>query len=362
MTKLLCVGLTVAVLIAAPSCSCADPVDRAAKARIFSPEDPPKVVASAAEKLPPERVADEARVARRILGMGAAETTERLGPHRYVALVRFEWTGAGTVELKEERTLIAAPGGVSGDFHGIVQSSRDQGLEVMRVAGAVYARSRYGKFRQRLRDRGMAEREREEIFGALRDFDALFQGRLKLEPEGTTAYKGRTAWKYVVGLGGPPQDVAAPAMPLPAPVEPKGGRDPSTQRRLLFFEKRRPTSLSGEVLVDAQTSVVLRARLDGRLVVPAEGEQGKAAEVRLVLDSSLTDIGRDPGLKPPEEFLPDADKPQGIAVALDRFGISRTPSPDGGTRLAPSEGGKGDHRGSRGEPEPEKEPEDEEGQ
>ena len=44
---------------ARPPPACTDPVDKAAKARIFSPEDPPKVVASAAEKLPPEDVADE---------------------------------------------------------------------------------------------------------------------------------------------------------------------------------------------------------------------------------------------------------------------------------------------------------------
>ena len=38
--------------------SCTDPVDKAAKQRIFSPEAPPKAVASAQEKLPPEQLRD----------------------------------------------------------------------------------------------------------------------------------------------------------------------------------------------------------------------------------------------------------------------------------------------------------------
>ena len=336
MNRLVCVGPRAVVLLAALVCACRDPVDRAAKERIFSPEDPPKVVASAAEALPPERLAEDSRVARRVLGMGAAETTERLGPHQYSAKVSFEWTGGRTVKLQEERTLLAGPGGVNGDFHGILDSSRDQGLEVMRVAGAVYARSRHGKFRQRLRDRGMAERKREELFGALKDFDALFQGRLRLEGGGTVVHEGRTAWQYAVSLAQAPM-AAAPGVQLPPPVEPKGGQDASTRRRLLFFEKRQPTSLTGEVLVDAQTSVVLRARLDGRLVVPPEGEQEKRAEVRLVLDASVKNIGQDPALEPPKEFLPDADKPAGIAMALERFGAVRSTSPDGGTPPAESE-------------------------
>jgi hypothetical protein len=55
--------------LALAATACTDPVDKAAKARIFSPEDPPKVVASAAETLPPQEVASDARVARRVLGM-----------------------------------------------------------------------------------------------------------------------------------------------------------------------------------------------------------------------------------------------------------------------------------------------------
>lgn len=300
--------------------ACSDAVDKAAKKRIFSPEDPPKAVSSASEKLPPEQVASDGRIARRILGMGAAEATERIGPHAYSAKVSFEWIGNGrTVKLVESRTLAAGPGGVAGDFRGVIENSRDQGLEVLRVKGQVFARSRYGKFRQRLRDRGMAEREREEIFGAIRDFDALFHGRLKLSEAGTVTHEGRTAWKYSVSLG--PAAESTDERPLPPRlVQRDGGVDETTRRRLAFFERRTPRALEGEVWVDAQTSVVVKARLTGRLgVATDEGE----AELRMVVETAMTEIGKDPGLTAPEEFLPDEDKPIGIAEALDRFGIPR---------------------------------------
>jgi hypothetical protein len=276
-------------------------------------------------------VADNPHVARRILGMDASEVTERLGPHTYKAKIDFEWStkDAPPVRLSETRSLQAGPGGVSGDFHGQLDNTREQGLEVMRVGGKVYARNRFGTYRQRLRDRGMAERTRSELTGALRDMDALFQGRMHLEPQGTVSYEGRVAWRYQVKLAEKPED-GAPRH-LPKLLEPKNGRDETTHRRQAFFESRVPKSLDGEVLVDSATSVVLKARLDGHLVVPAD-KSPEAAELRMSLESTLTEIGKDPRLQPPEKFLPDADKPEGIADALDRFGIPRAKTgADGGT-------------------------------
>jgi hypothetical protein len=309
---------------------CSESVDKAAKKRIFSPEDPPQAIASAKEKLRPEDVADKPQVARRILGMGAAEATERLGAHRYNAQVMFEWTAPKrSVKLTETRALIAGEGGVNGDFHATQENSREQGLEVMRVQGTVYARNRYQKFRQRQRDRGMAERVREEIHGAIRDFDTLFLGRLKLTPEGTVTHEGRSAWRYTVSLAAQaPAEATDDA--LPQVLTPKGGVDDTTKRRMAFSEKREPRALQGEVLVDAQTSVVVKARLDGRVHVP-NNPAGGEADLRATMSAEVTDIGKDPRLSAPKEFLPDEDKPEGIAAMLDRFGIPHGDSkPDAG--------------------------------
>jgi hypothetical protein len=329
--------VVIALVLVLPTCS--DPVDKAAKARIFSPEDPPPAVAAASEKLPPQDVADTPAIARRILGMSAAEATERIGAHRYSATISWEWSGgpaAGkgtgkTVRLKENRELLAGPGGMSGDFFASLSNTNNLGLEVVRVAGKVYARSTYGKdgagkFRQRLRDRGMAERVRDEAFGAVRDVDQLFRGRLKLSAQGTSLIEGRTAWKYAVSLG---EALPEPPSTLPPLLEPKSGVDDTTKRRRNFYEKRVPRSLQGEIYVDADTSVVLKAHLDGRIGV-AGADGGFDAELRLALDATMSDIGKTPRIEVPKDFLPDEDKPEGIAAALKRFGIERTSSADGG--------------------------------
>lgn len=312
--------------------ACADPVDKAAKQRIFSPEDPPQAVAAASEKLPPQDVADKPAVARRVLGMSAAEATERIGAHKYSATISWEWSGGGkNVRLKESRELLAGPGGMSGDFFAALSNTNNQGLEVMRVGGKVYARSTYGKdgagrYRQRLRDRGMAERMRDEAFGAVRDFDQLFRGRLRLSAQGTSTFEGRTAWKYVVTLADAAEENVAK---LPPVLEPKGGADDTTRRRKAFYELRTPRSLQGEIYVDADTSVVVKTHLDGRLAVSGS-DAGVDAELRLVLDSSMTDLGKSPRIEVPKDFLPDEDKPEGIAAALKRFGIDRASAADGG--------------------------------
>lgn len=303
---------------------CTDPVDQAAKKRIFSPEDPPQAVAAASQKLPPEEAAARRDLTRRILEMGAAETTERIGPHVYSATITWEWTSAGkNVRLKELRELESGPGGVSGDFVARLSNTDEQGLEVIRVGGRVFARSTWGKdgagrFRQRLRDRGMAERIREEASGALRDFDQLFFGRLQLTAQGTSTLEGRTAWKYVVSLADAPP---AEDSKLPPLLEPKN-LDATTKRRRRFYQSRTPRSLQGEVYVDAETSVVLRARLEGRVGVAATEEDAES-ELRLVIDSSLSRIGKPPSIEAPKDFLPDEDKPDGVAAALQRFGIER---------------------------------------
>jgi hypothetical protein len=313
--------------------ACTDPVDAAAKKRIFSAEDPPLAVARASEKLPPESVADTPRLARRVLGMGAAEATERIGAHHYQASILWEWASAGLtpVKLQETRVLQAATGGINGDFSASLSNSNNLGFEIVRVGGKVFARSTYGKngaakFRERRRDRGIAEQLREEAYGAMRDFDALFKGQLKLTAQGTVTFAERLAWKYAVSLDPSAKESNAP---LPTLLTPKNGIDDTSKRRKAFFEKRKPKTLVGEVFVDAKTSVVLSAELDGRIAV--EGGAEPASELHLSLKVTMSQIGTPVVLAVPTDALPDEDKPAGIAAALERFGIERT-VPDGGVR------------------------------
>jgi hypothetical protein len=323
-SRLLTAGLA---LLAA----CTDPVDRAAKERIFSPEAPPPVVASAKETLDAQKLASDPKLAHRVVDMGPAEVTERLGPHRFSAEVSFEWSaGKDRVKLTETRLLESAAGGVAGDFHARMDNSREQGLEVVRARGQVFARSKYGKYRLRLRDRGMAERTRDETAAALRELDGLFQGRLELALDGPTSVEGRPAVRYTVRLaeGSAPAKGARGETP-PSVAYARGGLDEDSARRQRFMDQRQPKKLGGEVLVDSATGVVLRAHLDGTLAVPGASGTGPA-QLHVVLDERIRDVGKPVSIQVPEGHLPDADKPEGIADALDRFGIQRKAAPDAG--------------------------------
>jgi len=289
------------------------------------------VVASAKESLDSQKLASDPKLAHRVVDMGPAEVTERLGPHRFSAEVSFTWTaGKDSVKLTETRLLESAAGGVAGDFHARLDNSRDQGLEVVRSRGQVFARSKYGKYRLRLRDRGMAERTRDETAGALRELDGLFQGRLELALEGPTSVEGRPAVRYTVRLADAPAAAKAAKSETPPPVAyARSGLDEDSARRQRFLERREAKKLNGEVVVDSATAVVLRAHVDGTLAVP--GDKAVApASLHVVLDERIKDVGKAIAIQVPEGHLPDADKPEGIADALDRFGIQRKGAPDAG--------------------------------
>jgi hypothetical protein len=185
----------------------------------------------------------------------------------------------------------------------------------------------------------MAERAREEVYGALADITSLFQGRMQLEPRGTVAHEGRSAWRFRVSLAAAPdgkaEDKASAAKVLPPEALPKGAAsDESTQRRLSFLTRKEPKALTGEIWVDADTAVVLKAKLEGTLRVPPGPVAAKEAVVKVSLDSLLSDIGKVGPQAVPEHFLPDADKPSGIAEALERFGIRAR---DAGTSAEPED-------------------------
>ena len=229
----------------------------------------------------------------------------------------------------------------------MLENNRDQGLEVMRVGGKVFARNRYGTFRQRLRDRGMAERTRAELTGAMRDMDALFQGRIQLEPQGTVTYEGRTAWRYQVKLG--PEGGAAPRPRACPPCW--SPRTAGTRRRAAAWPSSStasPRAWRARCWWTPPPPSSSRPGWTAASSVPAD-KTPEAAELRMSLESALTGIGQDPRLQPPEKFLPDADKPEGIADALDRFGIPRArrqdAGPPGGARR-----GRGRAPGGRGPP------------
>ena len=286
-------------------CACKRSEDQAAKARIFSPEDPASAQPDAKDQLDATLLADDPKLAGRVLRMPQAEVAARLGPHRAETRVQFAWfrgpglpDGGSDVTLAEQSALAQGP---NGDFLVRQENDRNQGFELIRAKGEVYVRGLFGPFRKRRTDRTEPERVRELAMGALPTFDRLARGaKLKLAGEGTV--EGRRVVRYqVVGGGNRTEETdlrELPPIQYPQGADGKKAPDPDTARRLELWAKEEPTQLSGTVVVDKQTGVAVGADLQGHFRVP--GNPGSAAELHLHSFLTTSDIGKDPGIKPPE--------------------------------------------------------------
>jgi hypothetical protein len=319
---------TVAIALAlGASFACKRSEDQAAKQRIFSPEDPPGTLAGAKDAIDARRLADDPKLAERVLRMPQAEIAARLGAHRAETRVQFAWFrgagmaadgGGGTdVSLSEQSALVQA---ANGDFSVKEENDRNQGFELVWVKGEAYVRGLFGPFRKRRTDRTDPDRVRDLALGALPTFDRLARGlQLKLATESTV--EGRRVVRYQVAGGNarPKEQERKDLPPVEYPAQPGGaaGPDGDTARRLELWAKEEPVRLSGTVVVDVATGAPLGADLQGHFKVP--GESGAAAELDVHSVLATSAIGKDPGLKAPE-YDPEPSVPHAVKDPLRFLG------------------------------------------
>ena len=285
--------------------------DEAARQRIFSPEEPVGALAEAKEPLDAHKLADDPALARRVLHMPQAEVAERLGPHRAQTRVQFAWfrgpglpDGGSEVSLAEETALAQ---GTHGDFSVRLSNDHNQGFEIVWVNGQAFVKSLYGPFRKRRTDRTDPAKVREQALAALGAFDRLARG-LKLKLAGDATHEGRRAVRYTVagfGAGGLKKDSGdLPPVEFPQPPAGQAGKalgpDPDTAHRLELWEKEEPSSVSGSLLVDAETAAPLACDLQGHFTVGAQSKGQAAAELDLHSVLVTQAVGKDPGLKEPQ--------------------------------------------------------------
>jgi len=283
------------------SLACKRTEDEAARARIFSPEQPVGELPQAKEQVDAARLADDPKVARRVLHMPRAEIEQRIGPHRAQQRVQFAWfrgpglaDGGSEVSLAEETTLLEAPGD---DFSVRLVNDHNQGFELVWIKGEVFVKSLYGSFHKRRTDRTDPARIREQALSGLATFDRLARG-LKLRSAGESTSEGRRVVRYAVnGFGARAGEKEESDLP---PVHyPENKTDPDTARRLELWEKEEPTSVSGTLVVDAQSGAPLGCDLRGHFKVAGDGA-APAAELSLHSVLVTSAIGKDPKLKAPE--------------------------------------------------------------
>jgi hypothetical protein len=307
--------------------ACPDAVDKAAKQRIFSPEEPPKEQLAASQPIDVEKAADDAELTYHVLAMSAAEAYERIGPFKFTATASYEWTyGKSTVSLSEKRSLDQA--GAS-EYALHTENNRDSGMDLVRLPDRTFARSRYHKFRERKRDRGQSELVREDVFGALHTVETLFNNRLALSRDKREEIGGRGAKRFGFMIAQKPLRATGPdPWKLPPLQYPSGGPDQQTRRRADFANLRAPKAVEGALWVDIETGVPLKAELTATLAAPGEESDQATLTVKVLYELKPADKL---SVAAPEDFLPDQDRPNGIAATLERFELQRG---DGGVSAA----------------------------
>jgi hypothetical protein len=315
---------------------CKRPEDQAAKARIFSPEQPIGAQAEAAEKLDAHKLGSDPALAERVIRMPQAEIAHRLGAHKTESKVSFDWTrgpaplledgGVDTsnaVTLEEQAQLAQNS---DGDFSVQLKNDHNQGFELVWAHGGAYARGLFGPFHKRRTDRTDPTVSREQALGSLATFDRLARG-LKLRLVGSARSNGRAAIEYVVDGGGALAQEPGPKdlPPVTYPEPPAGqagkalGADPDTARRLQLREKAQAISLGGHLFVDAETCAPLAAELTGRFRVPSSNASAPPSELNLAVSFSTSDVGRGVTVKVPA-FEPDPSTPHGVKDPLRFMG------------------------------------------
>ena len=308
--------------------SCKRTEDEAARARIFTPEQPVGAAAEAQEPLEAQKLADDPSLAFRVLHMPQSEIAQRLGPHKAQQRVQFAWfrgpglpDGGSEVSLAEETTLLDGPGD---DFSARLSNDHNQGFELVWVKGEVFVKSLYGPFRKRRTDRTDAQRVREQAMSGLATFDRLARG-LKLRLLGETSAEGRRLLRYAVaGFGA--RAAVKESSDLPPPQYPENKIDPDTARRLELWEKENPASVSGTILVDAASGAPFACDLQGRFKVASASSGAPAAELNLHTALVTSAVGQDPNLKPPR-YEPEPSAPHAVKDPLRFLGKAPAPPP-----------------------------------
>lgn len=291
------------------------------------------------------------------LSMGAGEAARRLGPHSLQASASFEWTMDGKkVALSETRTVRL---GGAGSFHASVDNDGDQGFDVLKTGGRVFARSKYLPWRERVSDHGQAERLRDETYAGFAAFAALCDWKLALVPDGHETIGGRAAKRFKLAESARPLG-AEVVSAIPSIDWPSDGPDRAMRRRLEFESGRTLKSLAGRLWVDEASGVILKAEAQATLTLtPAPEEPPPAPRLLGELPGVESDAGADAGavapppppkpaapaevarpatlmlslksavaevqgahaapIEPPRAYLPDEGRPHGVAEAIERF-------------------------------------------
>jgi antitoxin component of MazEF toxin-antitoxin module len=223
----------------------------------------------------------------RALRLPHHRVAELLGPHVFhatssvdVAVAGGEGVGAPAEKLDVTARIEYAD---ATRFHAVVENSADYGREIILSDGHLYLRPRYGAFHRRAPEN---EQEpagwRDDIFSELSGHLQLFATGLAVRDGGAIDVAGRPARRIELSRASEPRQVRVGASPQRA-----------------WRSSAEVESLSGEILLDSQTGVPLRARIEG--VVNARRDE-RPVRIHVIVEHAIEAIGQPVTITvPPEE-------------------------------------------------------------
>jgi hypothetical protein len=158
-------------------------------------------------------------------------------------------------------------------FRAVVENSADYGREIILSDGQLYLRPRHGAFHRRAPDTEHEPAGRQDdTFSELSGHLQLFASGLAVRDGGAAEVAGRPARRIELSRAGEPRQVRVGSSPQRA------------WRSSVEVE-----SLSGEILLDSQTGVPLRARLEG--VAHARRDE-RPVRIHVIVEHAIEAIGQ----------------------------------------------------------------------
>ncbi|MEE2903315.1 MAG: hypothetical protein VYC39_13355 [Myxococcota bacterium] len=254
------------------------PENQAAKKKIWNNEiEVSDLEKASKEKLDASKLAANTKVKDRILRMTAQEAMLRHEPFEYKGKARIIVGGRKRRLDVTEKTKITV--GLHGSFSVQQKDAEDKPTRALVYNnGTMFIRNGSGD----MRAQGIVNNQHlgvlEEAWEPLSVFSSYFGSRFTLKSAGIENFNKREVFKYEISLGEGP-DL----------IESKDGD-----------RAKKPLSLSGSLLVDTKTAVVLKASLKGKLEVPsakaptstvaAAKKEPKAGTIIVRLDYALRSI------------------------------------------------------------------------
>lgn len=217
--------------------------------------------------------------------LGALSTPHRrvyevLGPHTFKGTSSIEVSEGGKViETLSDTTEIAID--EKGNYRAVLDNSRDYGRHVIFFGGTMYLRPRFGKYHKRPpTDEDEPARVRDEMFATLGAYYEPLATRAELTDAGSTSAGKRPA--RLIKIKSAPSVRDAPAQTL----EHKKWRETAVAE-----------SVSGQVVLDAESGVPLEANLSGTLKF---ARKGRSFSMKLQVTHEIT-LGAPPAIAAPPE-------------------------------------------------------------